>query len=282
MGFHHDGVLYPAPVTRFALTCLWLCLLTLLAPTAGRAAGLADVWEALADSRSKDALRLLDKLPADRAAQLARALAITHLQPVTDDNLRQAEAGFTAVAGGDDELAWQALYLRARLHQLHYAVPDPQRAAELYAELADRAPASRWGQLAVVKLALLHLYLLAEPAEPAARIARAEALLARVHAPGLQRDLHLQIGQAGIFHGQPLAGVIAHLLAADRIGGVPGTAREDLLLQIGELSLRDGQYAQARDYFGRYLQDYAVNPRCFTVRHRLAQLAELEAKGGAQ
>ena len=271
-------VLLPAP--WISGKCPGLIFLLLLLAVSGRvrAAAPADAWRALADSRPQDALRITAGLPDSRDVRLARALALTHLQPVTDDALHQAEVVFAELAAGQDEPALEAHYLQARLHQIHYARPDPARAAELYAELAARQPASRWAQLALVKLALLHLYVLEKPAEPEARLVRAEELLGRLTEPALQRDLHLQIGLAGLHHGLKPERVLPHLVAADRIGGVPGIAQEDLVMQIAELSLRAGRLAQSRDYFERYLRDYAVNPRCFTVRHRLVELEKLAAR----
>lgn len=276
------GVFLPAP--WIPGKCPGLIFLLPLLAVSGRvdAATTADAWRALADSRPQEALRITAGLPDSREVRLARALALSHLQPVTDDALAEAEAVFTELAAGQDETALEAHYLRARLHQIHYSRPDPVRAAELYAELAARQPASRWAQLALVKLALLHLYVLENPAEPEARLVRAEELLGRLTEPALQRDLHLQIGLAGLHHGLKPERVLPHLVAADRIGDVPGIAQEDLVMQIAELSLRAGRLAQAREYFERYLRDYAVNPRCFTVRHRLVELENLAAREGAR
>lgn len=266
----------PHPGLRLRPALLPLLLFPLTLP----AATPAEAWRALADSRPQDALRLLKSLPAGREAQLIEALALIHQQPVTDEALRQAELILVALAAGDDDFALQAHYLQARLHQVHYAQPDPARAAELYAALIARRPASHWAQLARVKLAMLHLYVLPAPGGPEARLAQAEALLGQLAEPALQRDLHLQIGQAGVHHGLPPARVLPHLRAADRIGGAPGVAQEDLVIQIAELSFRAGDLATARAYFERYLREYAVNPRCFTVRHRLRELEAQAAKEG--
>lgn len=262
----------PGPCFRPVLLFVLLTSIPLPAATP------ADAWRALADSRPQDALRLLKSLPDGREKQLIHALALTHQQPVTDEALRQAEVLLVSLGAGEDDIALQAHYLQARLHQVHYAQPDPARAAELYAALATRRPDSHWAQLALVKLAMLHLYTLPAPTGPESRLKQAEALLARLAEPELQRDLHLQIGQAGLHHGLPPTRVLPHLRAAERIGGVPGVAREDLILQIAELSLRVGDLATAREFFERYLRDYSVNPRCFTVRHRLRHLEELAAQ----
>ncbi|MBS0631700.1 MAG: hypothetical protein JSS11_07275 [Verrucomicrobia bacterium] len=267
------------------LRCLYPLIL-LLSALSGRAAPAPDLptaWNDIADSKAKLALVKLGRADtSDRAVQLARATASLDDQPVSDGDLRRAEATFAQLAQGHDELAEQAAYLQARVWQIHLAQPDYARAAELYRALAERNPRSHWAQLGLVKLALVQLYALPDPADPAARLAGAAALLSRVTEPTLQRDLQLQLGQAGIFYKQPLPSIIAHLVAADRIGGTPGAAGEDLILQIGELSLRAGDYATSRAYFERYLRDYEVNPRCFTVKEKLQQIAahEAAAKGG--
>lgn len=266
------------------LRCLCFLFLLLSAP-GGRAAPApaAAAWNDIADSKAKLALVKLGRAgSSDRAVQLARATATLDDQPVGEGDLRRAEAALAQLAQGNDEIAEQAAYLQARIWQLHLAQPDYARAAELYRALAERSPHSHWAQLGLVKLALVQLYALPEPAEPAERLAAAAALLPRVTEPTLHRDLQLQLGQAGIFFKQPLPGIIAHLIAADRIGGTPGAAGEDLVLQIGELSLRAGDYATSKEYFERYLRDYEVNPRCFTVKEKLQQIAarQTAAKGG--
>ncbi len=274
-GFHHGAVLFSFPPPFCRTAAWWLLLL----PAAAAEPGLTSVWQDIAESRSHLALVQLDRLADqnDRGAQLARAAAMLDDQPVTDTGLREAEALLVAVAGGTDELAAQATYLQTRLYQMHFAQPDFPKAAELLRALAARLPQSHWAQLGLVKLGLLQLYALPEPSGPAARLAVTEALLARITEKSLQRDLHLQLGLAGVFWKQPLAGVLEHLLAADRIGGVAGQASEDLIAQIAELSFRDGQDAQARQYYERYLREYPTSGRCFTVRVRLQMLDERAA-----
>jgi hypothetical protein len=191
-------------------------------------------------------------------------------QPSSDASLREAEAVLAELEQGSDEIAAEAAYLRARIYQLHLAEPDFPKAAELYAGLAARQPQSHWAQLGLVKLGLLKLYLLPESTDPAAdRLAPAEALLSRIHEPLLRRDLDLQIGQAGIVLHQAPARFLPHLIAAEQAGGITGTAREDLIVQIGVLSERAGNCGRAREYFERYLRDYPTNVRAFTIRRKL-------------
>lgn len=282
--FHDGRVSLAAPRSYHPLNFVCLALVLVLPATATDTSELPAVWQKIADSRSRLALVQLGDGGAEeaRASQLARATSQLDDQPVTDDGLRQTEEILIELAKGDDELADQAAYLQARIYQIHFSRPVPEKAAELYRALAEKHPQSHWAQLGLVKLALLQLYALPEPAGPVVRLAATEKLLSRITEQGLQRDLHLQLGLAEVFYKQPLAGVVKHLLAADRIGGVAGQAGEDLVVQIAELSMRDGQDAQARVYFERYLREYPVSGRCFTVRVRLKALDDRAAvaKGG--
>lgn len=240
-----------------------------LAAAVPAAAPQVQAWTDLADNRPKDTLRVLDHMEASRTAALARGAALMSLQPETDDNMRQAAAVFAQLATGDDEVAAQAAYLEARLYQIHFLQPDYAKAAARFTALAERSPQSHWAQLGLVKLAMLKLYVLPTDAGPEGRLAAAEAILQRIDDPALQRDLHLQIGQAGVVLKLPPRRFLPHLVAADRIGGITGTAREDLVIQIGELSLRAGELEQSRAYFERYLKEYPDNLRAYAVRKRL-------------
>jgi tetratricopeptide (TPR) repeat protein len=274
VNFHHGRVLSVLPASRFARPVLSLLILPLLGAGAPARADLGQAWKSLANSRPQDVLRSDSGREASRPARLAWAAAWMSVQPAVDENMRAAEEIFAELARGDDETAAEAAYLRARLHQLHFARPDYVRAAELYRELAARQPQSHWAQLGLVKLAMLELYVLPGPAAVETdRLAPAEARLAQIREPLLQRDLHLQIGQAGIALKQPLTRLLPHLVAADRIGGISGTAREDLVVQIGELSRRAGLRGQAREYFERYLREYPNNVRAYGVRLKLAEVA---------
>lgn len=256
---------------------LWLAAAVVAGVFPVRATAARDAWTEILANQPNRVLKTPAGPEASREARLADGVAWLSLQPTTDDSLARAEKQFAALAEGDDEIAAQAIYLQARLHQLHYLQPNYARAAELFEKLATRWPDSHWAQLGWVKLGLLKLYAL--PAE-GDRITAAEAVLARVTDEALRRDLHLQIGQAGVVLKAPLPRFLPHLVAADRIGGISGTAREDLIVQIGELSRRTGQLEQAKVYFERYLREYATNVRAYTVQRRLEDInAQLAARG---
>ena len=261
---------------------MWLCLalLPVMRGAAPAVDATAAAWQLMANHLVRDAYVRLDRIKGTptREQAFAQAVVAVDYQPVTQDRLREAEAAFESLARGDDEIADAAAYMQARLYQVHYQQPDYLRAAGLYRALAERHPESHWAQLGLVKLGLLVLYTLPEPSAPAERIAAATALLARIHEEKLQRDLHLQIARAGTFYEQPLDTVLAHLIEVNRIGGLVGQVPEDLAVELGELSLRAGHYAQARTYFEAYLRDFTPNLRSVTVRRRLEDLAALEAK----
>ncbi len=246
-------------------------------------ADVEEVWKLVADHLGRDAYTKAHAIkgPESRELKFARAVIAIDYQPVTQDRLHEAEAAFEEIAKGDDELAAAAAYLQARMHQVHYQELDYRRAADLYRALARRQPRSHWAQLGLVKIGLLTLYALPEPATPAERIAAAEQLLSRIEEKELVRDLELQLGRAGAFYEQPLDTVLPHLLAAEKIGGLIGQAKEELIVMIGELSMRAGHYADAREHFEHYLRDYTYNMRQVTVRMRLEELAALEKKASA-
>ena len=264
---------------RFVVPALMLlpCLAAGQAPSeVGKA------WADLANSRPRNVLRALDGKLTSREARLAWATALMSDQPATDGNMRRAEEILADLAKGRDEIAAEAAYLCGRLNQLYYTKPDYAKAAEIYRTLAGRQPQSHWAQLGLVKLGMLEMYAPAGgTAIPSDRLAPAEALLARIHEPLLQRDLNLQIGLAGIVLKQPLRRLIPHLVAADRIGEFSSQSREDLIVQIGELSLRAGLLAQAREYFERYQREYPIERRSYVVQVRLNEVnARLKAEAG--
>lgn len=238
---------------------------------------------ALANSRPQDVLRIFREGGTSRPERLTWAAARMGVQPATDDNMRAAEAVLVELARGDDDIAAQAAYLQARIYQLHFAEPNHAKAAELYRALAERQPRNHWAQLGLVKLGLLKLYALPDSTAPGAdRLAAAEAVLAKIEDPSLRRDLHLQIGQAGVVLHQPVARYLPHLVEADRGGNVGGQAHEDLVVQIGVLSERSGLWEQARVYFEKYLAEFPTNVRAFAIEKKLEEMKQRLGAGGGK
>lgn len=232
-----------------------------------------EAWELITRHLPGDAVARMKKFPAsgDREADFARAIIAMDTQPSSDARLRGVVSQLTELAGGDDEIARASAYFVGRVYQAHFFQPDYVRAAEAYESLATKHPESYWAQLALVKLALLKLYVLPGADEPARCVAAAEALLEKIKLPELQRDLHLVIARTRVFHGLP--DVLPHLLAAEKIGGLSGIPRADLQIQIGELSRRAGDLAQAKFFFEKFMSENEVDARYYTVQMKIRAMA---------
>jgi hypothetical protein len=233
------------------------------------------VWDAIADGRPLEAQAALREASAadPRTRRLAETVLALARSPLPEGRLDALETTLTDLTQGDDSIAALALYLRGRIAQVHRLRPDYPRAATIYRELAERFPGSHWAQLGRVKLGLLLLHALPEPVGPAARVSAAEEVLVGINEPALRRDLQLQIAHAALMFGEPLDTVLPHLIAADETGGLLGIVAEDLVIQIGELSLRAGHRAQGTAYLQRFLDEFPAHPRRFNIEQRLAEVA---------
>lgn len=271
------------PLARKTLCLLgWL---SLAGAAWAQGAGLGEVWSDLADRQNTAAQVALEATPASagRARQLAEAVVKLGRQPVTQGTLREAEGELAQLAQGDDELAAQAGYLQARVWSVHVQTPDYPRAAELYRALAKRFPTNHWARLGLVKLGMLTLYTLPEPGDPVARLRAVEALLPAVAEPALQRDLNLQLARAAVLFGRPETETLVYLKAVDRVGGLVGLVAEEVVLQLGELSLRVGRLDESKAYFERFLREFPTNNRGYNVTLKLQEIAARQhptAKGG--
>jgi tetratricopeptide (TPR) repeat protein len=243
---------------------------------------LVTVWSYAATSQPIEARAALKKIEGldERTEQLANAVLDMARPPLSDGDWHRLEPVLARLAEGDDEIAAQALYLQARMHQVQKSAPDHARAEQLYGELSRRWPESHWTQLGYVKLGLTKLFVSAEPQEARVRLAEVEALLAKLTEPALRRDLQIQIAWAGLFYERPLDEVLPHLIAVESIGGMMGITPEDLLIQIGELSFRAGHPEQSVRYFERLLAEYPASLKSYNVRQRMAEVMAAGPTGG--
>ncbi len=267
----------------WSVICLgWIALTRLVAAASDHS--LNEVWQYAASSQpiaARNVLEDLDDLD-ERTRELAELILGMASAPLSESQWAEIEPRLASLTQGDDQVAARALYLQARMYQVHQLEPDYARAEELYRELNERWPGSHWAELGLVKLGMVKLYALPEPVDPEERFAEVDGLLAQIKAPTLRRDLQLQMGWAGLFHQRDLDDVLPYLIAADEIGGMLGITPEDVMIQIGELSFRAGYLEQAKRYFERFLREVPSNNKRYNVRMQLkkvnAALAQQEAE----
>jgi|UniRef100_UPI00404B73B2 hypothetical protein len=215
-----------------------------------------------------------DESPKARLIRVMRGLS---RPPISRQDFDDYQKELADLAVGEGAVAEQALYLRARLFQVHRSPHDYERAETLFLELGSRNSASHWAQLGFVKVGLIRLYGSRNHEDRNVRLKAAEAVLTMITEPALKRDLHLQIGWAGLEWEQPLSVVIPHLKAADQEGNLMGIVPEDLVIQIAELSFRNGEISVARAYFERFLQEFPTSIKRYNVEQRLVDVAKVAA-----
>jgi hypothetical protein len=248
----------------------------LAAPAAPDAAGAA--WQLLANYRPDFALSQFERLaasngPEARSARLGEALSLLAQPSPVMDRVGRARVILTALAAeGADDIALAAQFYLARLAEFSAEPADPELAAAEFRRLIAGHPESAWAQAAIARLAILLLYTPAGPADPAARLAAAEQLLAFARGPQAIVDLHLVIADAVFHYRLPDRLALPRLLAAERTGALDSATRGDVLVQIAELSRLEGDAAQARAYYDRFLAEYPRDARQFAVRQQLAVL----------
>lgn len=249
------------------------------AATTAAGAELTAGWQALADYRAEQALKVFDRNldAADpalaREARFGRGVALLDRQPVTASQVEEARALFTALAdSGTDDPAQGARFFLGRIAQHHLAQPDAAEAARQYQRLIAEHENSVWAQSALSRLALLEIYELDPSLPPATRIAGAEKLLAHARTPSAESELHLALADAIFFYRLPAGGALPHLLAAERLGRLDWTARMEALVQIAELSRLAGNRQQAAQFYRAFLKENPRDLRDYVVRERLAEM----------
>ncbi len=260
---------------KTAIMLLGFCL----AAGAASASPLAAGWQALANYRAVDALRIFDGVRAATDTALARearfghGVALLDLQPVTGAQLDEARRVFTELADiGADDAAQGARFFLGRIAQHHQPQPDPVEAARQFRRLVSEHGNSRWAQAALSRLALLQIYELDPAAPPAVRIAEAGKLLAQARTPAAESELHYTIANALFFYRLPAADALPHLLAAERLRQLDWPTRVEVLVQIAELSRLAGDRVQAAKFYRTFLVENPRDLRVYIVRQHLAEV----------
>lgn len=208
-------------------------------------------------------------------ARLGRAALLLLQQPKTDANLDRAvsELEKLAAASPADASAVSARYLLGRISHVHRSPANLPVAAEHYRRLLAEHPRHLLAEQALIKLSLIEIY------QPG--LAR-EELLARIDRYGAQadtfaqassrRDLHLVLATACTQLRLDEERALRHYLAASSSDIVNPVLRANVTVAVGELALRLGRPALAREYFERYLAEFARDYRRTFVKEKLATL----------
>ena len=233
---------------------------------------LSAAWQALSIGSYDDAAAGFARAPNDRTAQLGAAITLINQAPVTPSSLEHAHDRLVALAAGNDETAHAARYFLGRLQQLHPIYPDAVAAARDYETLIATTADDTWSRLALIKLAILRLTVLAPAGDTANRFATAEQLLSRTNDPLTQRDLHLIIAEARLNRRVYDAATLNHLRAALSVTPASDALRVDLLVQIGRLATKLGDRETARTHYAQFLKDYPKERRYYTVQSALEHI----------
>lgn len=272
---HHHDLLSPAiwnplPVQGPAksnllsgLSRAGLFALTLLTPRLD-ATNLEPAWQALSHGFYQEAAELFRATEDTPASRLGASLSALNRGTTTVTALDEIHREWEALAITAGEPARAARYLLGRWYQLHPYTPDPLTAADQYRQLISSATDDLWHRLAVVKLAILHLTALPQPAGLNARLAEADALLRETTDPVTKRDLHLVIAEVRLHHRRHDAGTRDHLLAALNTAA-PADLRADLLIQVARLSQLLKEPTVARSYYQRFVREHPLDRRCSMV-----------------
>ncbi len=238
-------------------------------------------WQALANYRAEEALKVFDGLLDDpnpavaREARFGHAVALLDRQPVSDSQVAEARRMFTELAGsGTDDFAQGARFYLGRIAQHHQLQPDPAEAARQYRQLIAEHADSIWAQSALSRLALVMIYDLDPAVPPATRIAGVEKLLADAKTPSAESELHLAIASAIFFYRLPSAPALPHLLAVVQLGRVEWTVRSEVLVQLAELSRQAARKADALKYYQMFLMENPLDPREYIIHERMKGLEQ--------
>lgn len=209
------------------------------------------------------------------AGELERALAALHdPAPVAGTRLAAVAAlERLAATRPADESTIAARYALARHAQHRPESPDPLEALTRYRSLFNDHPAAPLAQQALIKAALLALYVVpAGPPETRSAFSEYEALAGQLTDAAAQAQLHLLLAEAA--HRFELGRAVRrrHLAAAIAVAALRPPTLADACLELAELARADRDHTAARAGYERFLALAPRDYRTSEVRSRLARL----------
>lgn len=236
-----------------------------------------DPWSDVSISHLIEAHRTFtdpDTGMSPRAREFGEAVTLLNLQPRTTSRIERAAALLDGLAaGGEDAYTVPALYLRARVDQVHLQNPDVPSALRRYDALFAARPEHPLAQLGAGKAAMVRLYTAKDDplGEP---LTAAEALAPRMTDPVARATLHLMLGNVCIRLGNQPERALGHFEAAAAAGIRSARTRATTLVRIGVLSEEFNRPERAIHAYERFLEEFERDDRAHTLRLRLAALKE--------
>jgi hypothetical protein len=153
--------------------------------------------------------------------------------------------------------------------QTHRIQPDLEKARSAFDAVNRQFPQSIYGQMALVKWAMLTAGDSAHPVRDFDLMAvRGEAL----RDPDAVRDFHLFLADAAAHWGLPPETGLKHLRMALDSGTLRGPQLGTTLVRIGELSRELGRKEDALEAYGEFVRHFPRDERTFTIRQRMEDL----------
>lgn len=215
--------------------------------------------------------------PVDR---LRWAAALLNAQPRREQHVHHASRLLAEVAAADPVLAPGALLLAARLWQDHATPAQPDRARQLYHQLAARHPAHPLAATGLVRLTALDLAALPAISDTAFW-QRLEQRSSLITTDAARRDFHWLFAQAWLDAGGDPGPALAHLQTAARLGFANRSTRANTLVQIAELARQIGDFETAAQAYRDFLHLHPRDGRRHFVAEILAGLPSLPATPSA-
>jgi hypothetical protein len=208
-----------------------------------------------------------------REARFGYAVALLSAVPSTEGNLDEAERIFGSLADtGDDEFGLGSRFLLGRMAQIYRSPSDPRAATGHFQWLVDHHLNTRWGQMSLVKLAMVLIYAMPDAGGPEERIAKGTELLEKAVNRDSRRDLNLIIASAHFHYGLEPTGAVEYLIEAEEEGDLDVGTRSDVLIQIGELLVLSGRVDEAIVYYKRFVDDFYGAARRYAVEQKILAL----------
>ncbi len=262
------------PVSRRSVSVAlfrYLCLAVLvvgMARASGSDESLLRAWQLGTEARFTQALAGLPKTSADENVRLTRAILLYSQQQKTAEMYAEGAAIFENLAeeGSTAEIRARSLYFWARSEDMKITGEDSAVALSLYERLWEEYPEESFGQRALVHLLLRAFYTEQSREDVLARVKQLEEAAAGITDRFVRAHFHQVAARGYLNFKQSEAVALDHLLAVDVATIARREGRGDLYVSIGQLAGELNRPAIAREHYDKFLQEFPLDTRAYTVR----------------